>query len=60
MFGELFAKWFSTDCDALKHFSANARSACSIAVASTENSSFAKWLKTLGTVYIPEKERGLA
>ena len=37
-----------------------ARSACSLAVTSTDNSSFAKWLKALGTPYIPEKEQCLS
>ena len=42
LFGDLFAKWYSTDSDSLKHFAAYACSACSLAVASTANSSFAK------------------
>ena len=60
LFGDIFAKWYSTDADSLKHFAAYAHSACALAVASTENSSCAKWLKTLGTPYIPEKEQHLS
>ena len=55
-----FEHWFSTDCEGLKKFAAHARSACSLAVASTDNGFFTKWLKTLPTPYVPEKEKRFA
>ena len=58
LFGDLRKVVFN--CDALKRFAMYARSECSLTVASTENSSFAELLKTLGTAYVPEKERGLS
>ena len=60
LFRDVFEHWFTTDSDNLKKFAAHARSACSLAVASTENGFFTKWVKSLTTTYVPEKEKGFA
>ena len=60
LFSDVFEHWFLTDCEGLKKFAAHACSACSLAVASTENGFFSKWLKMFATPYVPEKEKGFA
>ena len=46
--------------EGLKKFAAHACSACSLDVASTEHGFFTKWVKSLPTTYVPEKEKGFA
>ena len=64
LFYNVFEHWFSMDCEGLKKYAVHACSVCSLklAVASTENGFFSKWLKTLPTpyLYIPVKQKGFA